>query len=110
MRLSELVSDWELEEIRQELRSCEAVDIIAFRHGVPIHVVRRYAKSKGYDRHVRRMDDVWTDAEKAFVRDNYPNHGRKWAGWSMLKRTWDAIRWRAHLLGVKRKRNGNELC
>lgn len=107
MRIEELVSDWELEEIRQELSSGEAPDIVAFRHGLPKAPVREIGRA--YARYVRRWDDVWTDAEKAFVRDNYPNHGRKWEGWSMLKRTWDAIRWRAHLLGVKRKRTRNEL-
>ena len=108
MRIEELVSDWELEEIRQELTSGDAPDVVAFRHGIRDTVVREYRRRHGiasYDGYERHFDNVWNDAEIAFVRDNYPNHGRKWSGWKLMDRTWDAIRWYAHRLGVKRKRN-----
>ena len=100
MRIDELVSDWELEEIRQELRSGEAPDVVAYRHGIP-----RRALSGLHRRHVRQFEDRWTEAEKAFVRDNWPNHGKGWDGWKMLNRSWDAIKMRASYLGVKRKSN-----
>jgi hypothetical protein len=98
--LEGLVSDWELEEIRQELKGGDAPDVVAFRHGVPLGSVRGY--SGRHIRHVRRPNELWTDAENAFVKDNYPNHGKRWGGWSLLDRTWEAIRRRASILGVKR--------
>ena len=102
LRISELVSEWELEEIRQELASGDAPDIVAFRHGISKSSVRELAKTC-HRRHTRKWDDVWTDAEIAFVRDNYPSHGKRWCGWEMLDRTWDAIRMRAHIVGVRRR-------
>lgn len=105
MRIEELVSDWELEEIRQELRSGMAPDIVAFRHGIDELAVREYRRC-GPDRYEdfsSHFGDRWTEAERSFVRDNYPNHGKSWPGWDMLKRTWVAIRWYAHRMGVKRK-------
>lgn len=98
--LEGLVSDWELEEIRQELKSGDAPDVVAFRHGVPLSSVRGYSGKR--TRHVRRPNELWTDAENAFVKDNYPNHGKRWDGWSLLDRTWEAIKRRAHVIGVKR--------
>lgn len=102
-KLDELVSDWELEEIRQELKSGDAPDVVAFRHGVPLGAVRGYGK--GHVRHIRKPDELWTDAEKAFVKDNYPNHGEDWVGWEIIGRTWGAIRKYAHRLGIRRKRS-----
>lgn len=103
MRIDELASDWEVEEMRQELRSGDAPDIVAFRHGMPCSAVRELRARDGHNRHMRKRFERWTDAEKAFVRDNYPNHGRLWCGWSMLNRTWDAIRMCASYLGVKKR-------
>lgn len=102
MSLEDLVSDWELEEIRQELKSGDAPDIVAFRHGIDMKAVREFNGRSGHKRHTRRLDDVWTDVEIAFVMDNYPNHGKRWGGWSLLDRTWEAIRKRAHIIGAKR--------
>jgi len=95
-RLEELVSDWELEEIRQELEAGEAPDIVAFRHGIPTRAIPRRAKER---------QNEWSDVEMAFVRDNYPQHGtQSWKGWSFLDRTWHSIGKMAHKLGVTRKR------
>ena len=102
MRLHELVSDWELDEIREELRHGNAPDIVAFGHGLPVQPVREYSRSIG-DRYTRKLKDRWTDVELAFVRDNYPSHDSTWDGWKMLKRTWDAIRVKANKMGVKRR-------
>ncbi len=102
MRLHELVSDWELDEIREELRRGNAPDIVAFNHGLPMQPVREYSRDVG-DRYTRKFKDRWTDVELAFVRDNYPSHDSTWDGWKMLKRTWDAIRVKANKLGVKRR-------
>lgn len=99
MSLDELVSDWELDEIRHELVSGVAPDIVAFWHGVPTDAVRSYRRS----RYTRRPGDKWTDAEIAFVKDNYPNHGRTWAGWKILGKTWESVRRHAYALGVKKK-------
>lgn len=108
MEIEELVSDWELEEIRQELASGDAPDIVAFRHGVRESAVRQYKRMRrasSYDGYERHFDSPWNEAEIAFVRDNYPNHGSRWPGWKLMDKTWDAIRWYAHRLGVKRKRS-----
>lgn len=102
MSLEELVSDWELDEIRDELRHGNAPDIVAFRHGLTVQPVRKYARSIR-ERHVRKFDERWTEAELLFVRDNYPNHDSRWDGWGMLKRTWDAIRVKANKMGVTRR-------
>lgn len=101
MRISELVSDWELDEIRDELRHGNAPDVVAFRHGVPLEAVRNMRPKGDHT----KFDNRWTKEETIFVRDNYPNHGRRWDGWKMLKRhTWDAIRMRAYYMGVRRKK------
>jgi len=94
-RLEELVSDWELQEISEELGSGTAPDVVAFRHGVGVTSVRAYARKGCTDR--------WTDAELAFVRDNYPAHGEYWPGWTMLKRSWATIVNKAALMGVRRR-------
>ena len=104
MRIEELVSDWELEEIRQELRHGEAPDIVAFRHGIPMEPVREY-KRKSLGGPTGKTNARWTQAELSFVRDNWPNHDKGWEGWKMLDRTWDAIKWCACRMGVKRKGN-----
>lgn len=110
MRLEELVSDWELDEIHDELAHGNAPDVVAFRHGVTQNSVRDYAKTvRRPSSYVRKFDGRWTDAEKAFVRDNYPSHGSKWDGWKFLHRTWDAIRIKANDMGVtRRNRKTNE--
>lgn len=102
MRLHELASEWELEEIRDELRHGNAPDIVAFRHSLPVKPVRDYAKTIG-SKYERQTRDKWTDVELAFVRDNYPSHDSTWDGWKILKRTWEAIRVKANKMGVKRR-------
>lgn len=100
MRISELVSDWELDEIRQELRDGYAPDVVAFRHGIPVGVV-----PKQWLQH-RAQRRAWTEVEIAFVRDNYRQHDRNWKGWSFLGRTWPSIEKMAHKIGVTRSRKG----
>lgn len=101
-RLEDLVSDWELEEIRHELSVGTAPDIVEFRHGLPRGFVGRRKTCRGVQDHSSYR--VWTDVEMAFVRDNYPSHGtRNWAGWKILKRSWPSIENMAHSLGVTKK-------
>ena len=103
MRIRELVSDWELEEIREELRHGNAPDVVAFRHGLPIDVMPRGRGGKGLQDHSSYR--IWTDVEKCFVRDNYPNHDTySWRGWTLLDRSWQSIVQMAAQLGVTRKR------
>lgn len=98
MGIDELVSDWEIDEIRIELESGDAPDVVAFRHGIPQEQVRSMARSVGrVGVELRR----WSDAESAFLADNYPSHGKPWDGWAMLGRTWDAVRKKASRLGVR---------
>lgn len=104
MRISELVSDWELDEIRQELREGYAPDVVAFRHGIPVEVMPRGKCDKGVQHHAPRR--AWNDVETAFVRDNYRQHDRNWKGWSFLGRTWPSIEKMAHKIGVTRSRKG----
>lgn len=105
MRISELVSDWELDEIRQELRDGYAPDVVAFRHGIPVEAVPKLSVGRGLQYHAPHR--AWTEAEIAFVRDNYASHGtRNWRGWSFLDRTWPSIEKMAHKLGVTKSRKG----
>lgn len=99
--LRELVSDWELEEIRHELAVGTAPDVVEFRHGLPKGSVGRRHVNKGVQRHAEHR--AWSYVELAFVRDNYPHHDRWWPGWGMLKRTWPSIAEKAHTLGVTKK-------
>lgn len=100
MRISELVSDWELEEIRDELRHGNKPEFVAYRHGIPTTAVRQM-KPRGDQ---TKFENKWTFEEKQFVRDNYPNHGRGWKGWEFVGRhSWDSIRQIAHKMGVRRK-------
>lgn len=102
MRLEELVSDWELDEIRDELSSGTAPDIVAFRHGIPIEVMPKSKSRKKLQDHSSYR--IWTDAERAFVRDNFPSHGTSsWRGWSFLNRSWPSIEYMAVQLGVTNK-------
>ena len=99
--MDELVSEWELNEIRMELEQGDAPDIVAFRHGLPMDAVR---KMKARNRRAKEGRSAWSESEVAFVADNYKNHGDKtWEGWKMLKRTWDAIRSKAWSIGASRK-------
>lgn len=101
-RLDELVSDWELEEIRHELSVGTAPDIIEFRHGLPKGTIGRRKAYKGVQDHSSYR--MWDDAERAFVRDNYPQHGTShWTGWKLLRRSWHSIEKMAHELGVTKK-------
>lgn len=100
-----MTSEWELEEIRQELRSGVAPDIVAFRHSLPPEKVRCYAR---YHKRIKTPHQRWTDVERAFVRDNYPNHGKGWVGWKMLKRSWDAIKQYASIHGIGKRRDVNQ--
>lgn len=94
MRIEELVSDWELEEIRQELVHGDAPDVVAFRHGIPrLSVI-------DYDIEVANR---WSDAEEAFVRDNYPNHGKEWDGWRIVGKTYEAIERHAVRRGIRKR-------
>ena len=99
MGIDELVSDWELDEMRHEAEQGVAPDVIAFRHGLPVGSVSRRSLLGCKDTGM-----AWTAAEEAFVRDNYPNHPRmEWTGWKMLERPWNSIRAKAYKLGVTRK-------
>lgn len=67
-RLEELVSDWELEEILDELEGGENREHVAFRHGIPVSSVprsaQRYrerraeAERKAIERERKRAEDA----------------------------------------------------
>lgn len=102
-RLEDLVSDWELEEIRAELAAGYAPDIVAFHHGIPASAIKKNA-SQAKSREIG-MHDAWSAVEICFVRDNYRNHDKDWQGWSFLDRSWDSIRKMAQMLGATKKQN-----
>lgn len=94
MRIDELASEWEVEEMRLELASGDAPAIVAYRHRMP--------KSA-----VMELDSVvnrWSDAEEAFVRDNYPNHGADWDGWEVLGKTYEQVERHAIRRGLRKRK------
>ena len=100
MGVRDLLSDWEIDEVRHELESGDEPDHVAFRHGITRRELGSLMRS--VDR--RR----WSEVEIAFVRDNYPNHGSDWPGWEIMGRSRSAIRNQARRLGLESSKRHKE--
>ena len=89
-----MVTDWELHQIARELSAGDPPDVVAYRHGVPRFAVIDYDIE---------VVNPWTEAEDAFVRDNYPRHGRDWDGWELIGKSYEAVERHAVRRGIRKR-------